>query len=176
MNEIASGSGTAIVTDGERLLVVHRGGPGLSVALFVVGLLTFIAAFNGAAQMVMAFSGSGVGFTGAAILCAIGGVCGAVLVALLRKRKHRAGVPLDQLPIICVVDFTQGGLLDAHGALLAPLPEVRMRRQFQMASSSPALVLAYAGRSLLLAKGSPFAGGIGNLERALEAHGVLRTA
>lgn len=175
MIEIASGSGTAILKDGERLLIVRRGGPGLSIALFVAGLLTVIVGLNGVAQLVMAFSGHGVGFTGAAILCAAGGVGGAVLVALLRKRKLRNGVPLDQLPIICVLDFTQGGLLDTHGGLLAPLSNVRMRRQFQMGSSSPALVLAYADRSLLLAKGSPFAGGIGDLERALETHRVGRS-
>ena len=174
MNEIASGSGAAIFKDGGRLLIVRRGGTETASALFVVGLVTLIVGLNGVLQLAMAFSGGGVGLAGAMILCAVGGVAGALLVALLRQRKRVHRTPLDQLPIICVLDFSQGWLLGPDGGWWARLSDVRMRRQFQFTSSSPALVLVYAGRSLLIAKGSPFAGGIGDLERALESHGVGR--
>lgn len=174
MHELATGSGTAILKDGERLVVVDRGGPGLSIALFVAALLTFIVTANGFIQLGMALGDTGGGFTVAAILCALGAVAGVVLYGLMRFRKRRKQIPLNQLRVICVLDFAQGQLLDAGGRSLGPLSKVTMRRKFQVTSSTPALVLVCAGRSVLLAKGSPFGGGIGALEHTLEQYNIVR--
>jgi len=164
---LGAGSGVKIVQEQQRLLVVDTGTSALTVAAFVLGLLTLIPGGFGAAMLAVGQIAVGLGFVGAAALF------GAGLVLALRTLRRRRSRPLGELTASLVIDLAARTLCDGCGRVLAPLDRVRFRRKFQIGSSSPALVAAHDGRERLIARGNPFAGGLGTLEDALRRHRLL---
>jgi hypothetical protein len=61
------------------------------------------------------------------------------------------------------------GLFSYRGGAVVQLDQVRFARKMQMGSSSPKLVALIPGGTLLLKRGNPFDGGIGNVDEILTA-------
>jgi hypothetical protein len=167
MIELGAGSGVKILEDGERLLIVDSRTSSLSVVVFVLGLLTFILGGGGIALAVAASAAAGLGLLGAGALFGLG--LALALRALLRRRRRPAG----ELAPHALIDLGARTLCDGSGRVLAPLAQVRFRRKFQLGSSSPALCASFAGGELILARGNPFAGGLGTLEDALRSRRLM---
>jgi hypothetical protein len=170
MVELGAGSGVKILGDGQRLVVCDtRTGP-LHTAAFVLALLALIPAGGGVALLV---AGPRALAPAAAILTAFGALCGLGLALILRVIRRRRAAPFDALTPLVVIDLVGRRLLDGGGRALAPLARVRFHRQRQLGSSEPALVASFANTTLVLARGNPFAGGLGTLERALHRAGLM---
>lgn len=167
MIELGAGSGVQILEEGERLLVVDRRTASLSVVVFVLGLLTVILGGGGIALAVSVSAPAGLGLLGAAALSGLG--LALAIRALLRRRRRPAG----ELAPHALIDLGARTLCDGRGQVLAPLARVRFRRKFQLGSSSPALCASFDGGELILARGNPFAGGLGTLEDALRSRKLL---
>lgn len=174
MVEIGSGSGVKIVEDGERLLVVDTRTASLAVVIFVLVLVTL---FPGGAGIVLVSVGLSKGAFWAWALLPVGvaALAGALLVVTIRLHGRRKRAPLEQLVPLAVIDLTARTLCDGAGRSLAPLDSVRFHRAFQIGSSSPALAVSFGGQKLVLARANPFAGGLGTLEDALRAHGLVES-
>lgn len=167
MTELGAGSGVKILQDRQRLLVVDFGTSALSVVVFVLGLLTIILGSGGVALATAGAAAVGLGLIGAAALLGLG--LALALRTLLRRRRRAP----DSLPPRLIIDLAARTLCDGGGGVLAPLEQVRFHRKFQIGSSSPALAASFDRHQVVLARGNPFAGGLGTLEDALRGHGLM---
>ena len=61
------------------------------------------------------------------------------------------------------------GLFSYRGGAVVPLDQVRFLRKLQIGSSSPKLVAVTPGATLVLKRGNPFDGGVGNVDEVLSA-------
>ncbi|HBX52942.1 MAG TPA: hypothetical protein DEH02_17900 [Bacteroidales bacterium] len=166
----ASSSGTEVFESGKKLYLLKKPAQWTSVALFVTGLVSAILLVNG---IIMFISNSGTAVTGLVLLL-LGLI---ILFAAFLIMRHRAKInriPANELPCICIFDFEKDMLIDGTGKVVCPISSVRLARSFQLASSSPSLVLKWENKSLLLVKGNPFSGGINAVERFLIEKGVQR--
>ncbi|RDH75133.1 hypothetical protein DVS77_28405 [Mycolicibacterium moriokaense] len=59
------------------------------------------------------------------------------------------------------------GLFSYRGGALVQLDQVRFARRFQIGSSSPKLVAITPGGTMVLKRGNPFDGGIGDIDAIL---------
>lgn len=170
MPTIARCGGYELVEDDARLVFVDRAIGAHTIAIFVLALLSFITGANGALQLALSFGGGGIALLGAVLVAssvALGWITWRVVVA----RRARLALPASSLRVIVVLDRQRGTIEDAQGRAFGPLASARFRRAFQIGSSSQALELAYAGGSLVVGRGSPFHGGVDELEDALRARG-----
>jgi hypothetical protein len=172
---LAAASGAEIYEDGpDRVVVYHRGGNGLAVALFVVGLVSLILLANGGLQIYLNVTGKGGHLMGGILLLGGGAMFAGLCSLVVAKRKALRKAEPKALPMVCALDFEAGTLDDHAGRPVAGLDEVRLARRFQLTSSSRALVFEHPGGRLRVARGSPFAGGIAPLEQVLEAKGIAK--
>ncbi len=164
LTQITKASGTAIYRRGHQLLIADLRTGSSYTAVFVVGLLTGIFAINGVAQIVLAATGSGGLLVAGLIMLALTAVAAFVLKRLLGSLRARNEAQGDDLRILAVLDRRAGTVSDAAGNVFAKLAEFRLVKRFQATSSSRALAAEWPGGSFVIAKGNPFAGGLGNLE------------
>ncbi|OBA98515.1 hypothetical protein A5662_16115 [Mycobacteriaceae bacterium 1482268.1] len=61
------------------------------------------------------------------------------------------------------------GLFSYRGGALVQLDQVRFVRKLQIGSSSPQLVAVTPGGTLVIKRGNPFDGGIGDVDKVLTA-------
>ncbi len=169
MVKIATCGGYELHEDGPRLSFVHRSTGAYPVALFVLGLLTFILATNGVLLVVLSANGQGTLIAGLILLVVAVGA-GALIPAVLRRKRAREALPVASF-VTLVLDRAQGAVTDATGRPLAPLQGVIFRPAFQMASSSSALEICYGGQAHTIARGSPFSGSIDGMSEALRQRG-----
>lgn len=169
---IARASGVGLLEQDGKLHVVDLGTRWAYTVGFVVGLLAFIIGAFGLAQIVLALIGSGGLLLLGAVFAAVAVVFGTVLWLIIKHVRSRNAAPLGALPVSVIFDLPAGQLCSAAGQPLAPLAEVRLRRKFQVTSSSRALELCWNGGSMVLVRGNPFAGGIDPIEDALRAKGI----
>ncbi len=172
MSTIARCGGYELVEDGARLVFVDRAIGAHTIAIYVLALLSFITGANGLLQLALSSGGGGIALLGAA-LSALGVALGWVSWLVLRARRARLALPASGLRVIVALDRQRGTIEDAQGRAFGPLASARFRRAFQIGSSSQALELAYAGGSLVVGRGSPFHGGVDELEDALRARGFV---
>ncbi len=168
MTELGSGSGVKIVQDGQRLRIVNTRTASLATLAFVLSLLTLLPGAGGAVAMVQGT------WTLGLILVAIGGLAAAGLAVTIAAIRRRRRTPLGELVPVAIIDLEARVLCDGAGRVLAPLEQVRFQRTFQIGSSSPGLAAVFSGQRLMLARGNPFAGGLGSLEAALRQRGLAR--
>lgn len=170
MKTLAVCGGYELIEDGSRLLFVHRGTDGYAIGLFVIGLLAFILGTNGVVQVAMALDGNGHLVAGIVLglfaLAAVG-----VFVVLWRAKMAKAGRGLDRQMVSFAIDQAQGALVDADGRPFAALQGVVFRPVFQLASSSKALEVRYAGGTMIVARGNPFTGSIEGFVGVLRQRG-----
>jgi len=160
---------------GHQLVVVDRNVNWLYTAGFVLALLTFIPGVAGIVFLIMGLAGGGMPLWVAFIPLAVALVCGSIFVRVVRAVGNRRSKPLGESRIVAVFDLADGVLRDASEAPLAPLEQVRVQRKMQLTSSSPMLVArfgAHGQHEIVLARGNPFAGGLGAIEPALRERGV----
>jgi hypothetical protein len=172
MREIGSGSGVAIIEDGERLYIIDRQTGGLAIGIFVLALIGGLGTLGGIGITAKTISSGGVGLTIGLVLLGVGLFVDGLLALVIRIYRRRKDHGVDQARQIVVIDLRQGLLCDPTGQSIAPLQSVRFRRRFQVTSSSKALEAVFPTGSIEIAAGNPFAGGLGNLEAALAQRGL----
>jgi len=164
---LAESSGVALIERGPRIYVVDRGTRGFYTAGFVAGLIALIVGINGIVQLVLVAMGEGGIVPFGAIALTIGALAGVGLWRIVVTIRKRRGLSLEQLGAVVIVDRQQGMLCNGAGQPIAPLGGVAVTRKMQVTSSSPALHLSWPGGGVCVARGNPFAGGIGPIEAGL---------
>ena len=163
---IATAAGYAIVEDGVRLHFVNLGGGASASAMFVFGLLAFIALANSVVQMALGRVLFGV------VLTLVAVAFGVALQAVRKWTRARRARGPAHLPRLATLDLGTMELLDAAGRPLAALSKVRFQRVFQVGSSSRALAACWDTGRVVVARGTPFAGDVSPLEDCLRARGL----
>jgi hypothetical protein len=103
-----------------------------------------------------------------AIFLAVGLVFGALTYVVVGKIRRRRSRPLHDCRPVAVID-RKLGLFSYQGGALVQLDQVHFARKLQIGSSSPKLVAVTPGGALVLKRGSPFDGGVGNVDEVLTA-------
>lgn len=161
---LADTGGLLVTDDGRRVLVIDRRTSGLTTCAFVLAVITLVVGGFGAVAVV---AGTPSRATGVIFLAV--GLLFAVLTALVvRKVRQRRHQPLNQCRPVAVID-RKLGLFSYRGGALVQLDQVRFARRLQLGSSSPKLVALTPGGTLVLKRGNPFDGGIGNVDDILTA-------
>jgi uncharacterized membrane protein YuzA (DUF378 family) len=161
---LADTGGLLVTDDGRRVLVIDRRTSGLTTSAFVLGAITLVV---GGFGVVAFIAGTPSRATGAIFL--VVGLLFAVLTFLLVNRiRRRRNQPLNQCRPVAVID-RKLGLFSCRGGALVQLDQVRFARKFQIGSSSPKLVAETPGGTLVLKRGNPLDGGVGNVDEILTA-------
>jgi hypothetical protein len=156
--------GLLVTDDGRRVLVIDRRTSALATFAFVLGVITLVVAGFG----LFAFFTSMPSRTLGVIFIAVGLVFALLTFLVVRKIRQRRSQPLNQCRPIAVID-RKLGLFSYRGGALVQLDQVRFARRFQIGSSSPKLVAVTPGGNLVLKRGNPFDGGLGNVDEILTA-------
>lgn len=146
------------------MLVIDRRTGALAVTAFVLGVLTLVVGGFGLIALVAATPSRTVGL----IFSCVGVVLAALTFLTVRTFRRRRRQPLNQCRPVAVID-RKLGLFSYRGGALVQLDQVRFARQLQIGSSSPQLVALTPGGKLVLKRGNPFDGGIGNVDEVLTA-------
>jgi hypothetical protein len=166
---LADTGGLLVTDDGRRVLVIDRCTGALTTVVFVLGVLTLVVGGFGVVVLVASTPSAAVGwvFLGAAVLAAV------ATVFVVRKIRGRRKQALSLCRPVAVID-RKLGLFSYRGGALVQLDQVRFARKLQLGSSSPKLVALTPGGTLLLKRGNPFDGGIGNVDEILTStvHGA----
>jgi len=165
---IATCGGYEMVEDGPRIYFIDRGTNGYAVALFVLGLITVIGGVNAVVQLASGRRH----FLAGLILLGVASVFAAVFMLVLRARKRRLALRWNEHAPLAFIDRQTGAAHDADGHPVAPLAQVAFRPVFQLGSSSKALALHHPNGSIVVARGSPFAGSVDDFVDALRARGL----
>lgn len=166
---LAEASGFVAVAEADRVTVVDRQIRSLATAAYVLFLIALITDLAGAALLTTALTTGNVPVLFPAILLAVGVLATVAGVIGWRALQERRRKPLSECRLVAVFDLGRGVLLDAAGHVVAPLPQVSVRRRLQVTSSSPNLFAISPHGSLLLASGNPFLGGLGRLPEVLRS-------
>jgi hypothetical protein len=161
---LADTGGLIVSDDGRRVLVIDRGTGALSILAFVLGVITLVVAGFGVVALIADVATRVVG----AIFVAVGLVFAALTFVVVRKIRRKRGRPLHDCRPVAVID-RKLGLFSYRGGALVQLDQVRFARKLQIGSSSPKLVAITPGGTLVLKRGSPFDGGVGNIDEVLTA-------
>jgi hypothetical protein len=163
--QILADTGGLIVTDdGRRVLVIDRGTGALSILALVLGVITLVVGGFGVVALIAGVPPRALG----AIFLAVGLAFAVLTFVVMRKIRRNRRRPLHECRPVAVID-RKLGLFSYRGGALVQLDQVRFARKFQIASSSPKLVAVTPGGTLVLKRGSPFDGGIGNIDEVLTA-------
>jgi hypothetical protein len=172
MVKLAESSGTVLCEDGHLLYICRRPATWTPVFLFVSGLLAFILLANGVLQLLV-FTKDGTGSTTAGITLLLTGLLFTVVFwrVWLFQKKNRA-LPLHALKTTAIIDLENKHLLNGQRTVISSLNQVYLTRNLQITSSSPELQLRWQSGSLSIVKGSPFSGGIAEIEKVLRSKGI----
>ncbi len=146
------------------MLVVDRGTGVLAVLAFVLGVITLVVVGFGSVALVAGIPSRALG----AVLLSIGLVFAALTFAVVRKIRRSRSRPLHECRPVAVLD-RKLGLFSYGGGAVVPLDQVRFACKLQIGSSSPKLVAITPGGTVVLKRGNPFDGGIGNIDKVLTA-------
>jgi len=161
---LADTGGLLVTDDGRRVLVIDRCTGALAVTAFVLGVLALVVGGFGLVALV---AGTPSQSLGAVMLC-VGLAFAALTFLVVRTIRQRRGRPLRECRPVAVID-RKLGLFSYRGGALIQLDQVRFARSLQIGSSSPKLVAVTPGGTLVLKRGNPFDGGIGNVDDVLNA-------
>ena len=137
-------------------------------AVFVPGLLVVIGLGNVVVQAVL----GNVAAAGVILLVTV--VAAVVLRAVARSRRRSRAEPLTPTGVLLQIDLAARTLLDGDGVSLAALDAAVVRRSMQLASSAPALVIAWPGGQQIVHRGDGLSlrSSITEVMAALSARGV----
>ena len=168
---LCESAGWVLFADGRRLVFADRGTSYRRVLVFVLALLAVIAGANGTFWLVAGIRAgetSRLGIVRAAV--ALPSAFAASRVWAAEKRDHRV-VPGEET-WVAVLDLESQMLETPEGDSLAPLSSVRFVPVMQFGSSSRALSASWPGGSMVVYRGSPFAGSFHEALDALRRSGV----
>jgi hypothetical protein len=160
---IADTGGLLVTDDGRRVLVIDRRTGALTTVAFVLGVIALVVGGFGAVGFA-----TDVPASVAAVFLAIGLLVAGATFAVVRTIRRRRRQPLGQCRPVGVID-RKLGLFSYRGGALIQLDQVRFARKMQIGSSSPKLVAVTPGGTLVLKRGNPFDGGIGDVAEILTA-------
>lgn len=152
---------------GNELVVADRGDQWTFTTIFVLALVGFIVGLNGLLQLLLATTGDSGSFAAGIVATAVGGVATFALTRVFALRKRNRARPLDALEVVARFDLTDQTLRAPDGAVVASLTSVSLKRRFQIGSSNRMLVAAHPGGDVVIARGNPFAGDVGDMQDAL---------
>ncbi len=161
---LADTGGLLVTDDGRRVLVIDRCTGALTTVAFVLGIMTLVVGAFGLVAIIARTPSRALGW----LFLAIGLMCAALLLLVVRRIRQRRSQPLNQCRPVAVID-RKLGLFSYRGGALVQLDQVRFARKLQVGSSSPKLVAVTPGGTLTLKRGNPFDGGIGNVDEILTA-------
>jgi hypothetical protein len=161
---IADTGGLLVTDDGRRVLVIDRCTGALTIVAFVLGVVTLVVGGFGLVVLIAGTPSRTLG----AIFAAVGLAFAVLTFFVVRKIRSRRTQPLGQCRPVAVID-RKLGLFSYRGGALVQLDQVRFARKLQIGSSSPQLVAITPGGTLVIKRGNPFDGGIGNVDRVLTA-------
>jgi hypothetical protein len=130
----------------------------------VLGVITLVVGGFGVVAFIAGMPSRATG----AIFLVIGLLFAVVTFLLMRRIRRRRKQPLNHCRPVAVID-RKLGLFSYRGGALVQLDQVRFARKFQISFSSPKLVADTPGGTLVLKRGNPFDGGIGNVDEILTA-------
>jgi hypothetical protein len=160
---LADTGGLVVTDDGRRVLVFDRRTGPLAILTFVLGVITVVVGGFGVVALFSMPIGVAAAFLAVGLLAAVG------TALAFRAFRRRRTQPLSACKSVAVIDRKLGLFSYAGGAVL-PLDQVRFQRKMQPGSSSPKLVAVLpGGASRVLKRGNPFDGGIGDVDRVLNA-------
>jgi hypothetical protein len=166
---LADTGGLVVTDDGRRVLVFDRCTGPLAVLAFVLGVLALVVGGFGLIALVAGIPSRALG----AVLLAVGLVGAAATYLVVRKIRGRRGQPLHECRPVAVID-RKLGLFSYGGGAVVPLDQVHFARKLQIGSSSAKLVALTPGGAMVLKRGNPFDGGVGNVDELLTT--VVRDA
>ena len=161
---LADTGGLLVTDDGRRVLVIDRCTGALTTFAFVLGVITLVVGGFGLVAVIASTPSRALG----AFFLAVGLLFGVLTFLVVRQIRQRRNQPLNQCRPVAVID-RKLGLFTYRGGALVALDQVRFARQLQIGSSSPKLVAVTPGGTLVLKRGNPFDGGIGNVDEILTA-------
>lgn len=165
MAVLARCNSVILVETGHRLVLIDQGGAGLEVVVFVGALAGFTVGVNGLLQLLlMPWVGAGM-----LLVSALAGMV-ARHAWRVRRRRH-AGVDGH---VRMTFDMETKLVHAGSGEVIASFDEVRLERTWQIGSSYRALTLRCPSGAMVLARGTPFAGGVDDIETRLLARGIGR--
>ena len=156
--------GLVVTDDGRRVNLFDRCTGGLATTAFVLGIVVLVVGGFGAVAMVINVPSVELG----AVFVAIGVGLAVVLYVVVRKILARRSQPLHSCRSVAVID-RKLGLFSYGGGAIVPLDQVQFARRMQIGSSSPKLVALTPGGTKVLKRGNPFDGGLGNVDKILNA-------
>ncbi len=161
---LADTGGLVVTDDGRRVLVFDRCTGALTVLAFVLGVVTLVVGGFGLVALIAGVPSRALG----TVFLAVGLVVAAATYAVVRKFRRRRSQPLHACRSVAVID-RKLGLFSYGGGAVVPLDHVSFARRFQIGSSSPKLVAVTPGGTMVLKRGNPFDGGVGNVDEVLTA-------
>jgi hypothetical protein len=161
---LADTGGLLVTDDGRRVLVIDRRTSALATLAFVLGVITLVVGGFGLVAAIASTPSRALG----AIFLAVGVLFAVLTFLVVRKIRQRRMQPLNQCRPVAVID-RKLGLFTYRGGALVQLDQVQFTRRLQLGSSSPKLVAVTPGGTLVLKRGNPFDGGIGNVDEILTA-------
>jgi hypothetical protein len=160
--------GLAVAERGPLVVLVDRGTGALATLAFVTGVSALVFGGFGVVALTLAATGRAPlpWWLGALfLLVGVAFACAALaVVSRIRAARTR---PLGTYRPVAVFDRARRVLIDADGAVVAPLDRIRIHTRTQLTSSSPALVVDTPGGTRILKRGNPFNGGVGDLQGVL---------
>ena len=161
---LADTGGLVVTDDGRRVLVFDRCTGVLTVLAFVFGVLAIVVCGFGLVALFAAVLPA----AAAAVVLAVGVGLVVLTYLVIRKVGSRRGQPLHRCRPVAVID-RKLGLFSSGGGAIVPLDQVRFARKMQMGSGSSKLVAVTPGGTMVLKRGNPFDGGVGNVDELLTA-------
>ncbi|MET0898644.1 MAG: hypothetical protein ABWY45_12105 [Mycobacterium sp.] len=161
---LADTGGLVVTDDGRRVNVIDRATGGLTILAFVLGVLTLVVGGFGVVALATGSSSRILG----GIFVVAGLAVAAVVTMVVRRITRRRNQPLGSCRSVAVLDRKLNLFTVAGGALLQ-LDRITFEKRFQVGSSSPKLVAVTPNGVLVLKRGNPFEGGIGNSDDVLNA-------
>lgn len=159
---LADTGGLLVTDDGRRVLVIDRCTGALTTIAFVSGVLTLVVGGFGLVALIANAPSRTVGW----IFMGFGLAMAVLTFLAARKIRARRNQALSRCRPVAVID-RELGLFSYRGGALVQLDQVRFARKLQIGSSSPKLVAVTPGGTLVLKRGNPFDGGIGNVDEIL---------
>jgi hypothetical protein len=167
---LAEVGGLAVAEQGPLVVVVDRGTGPLATVAFVLGVLALVCGgFGAVALALVATDGAAPPWWLSSILLLVGVVFAGAALGVVGRIRGARTKPLVGYRPVAVFDRARRVFLDADGAVVASLDQVRFQSQAQLTSSSPMLVAVTPAGTRTLKRANPFNGGLGNLEAVLTA-------
>jgi hypothetical protein len=167
---LAEVGGLAVAEQGPLIVVVDRGTGPLATVAFVLGVFALVLGGFGAVTLALsATDGAAVPWWVASILLLVGIVFAGAAFGVVGRIRSAKAKPLSGYRPLAIFDRARRVFVDADGAVVAPLDQVRFQSRTQLTSSTPMLVAVTPSGTRTLKRGNPFNGGIGNLETVLTA-------